>query len=87
MGKKNGIAAQVLLKDSMYFIELLLCARYVLDAGEIQRIIKNCLSGVEDAGQEAAHTQTHITSIQQDMPCISKSAWGPIPEDLLCARQ
>ena len=59
MGKKNGIAAQILLNDSMYFIELLLCARYVLDAGEIQSIIKNCLSGVEDAGQEAAHTHTH----------------------------
>ena len=43
----------------MYFIELLLCARYVLDAGEIQSIIKNCLSGAEDAGQEAAHTHTH----------------------------
>ena len=59
MGKKNGIAAQILLNDSMYFIELLLCARYVLDAGEIQRIIKNCLSGIEDAGQEAAHRRTH----------------------------
>lgn len=59
MGKKNGIAAQILLSDSMHFIELLLCARYVLDAGEIQRIIKYCLSGVEDAGQEAAHRHTH----------------------------
>ena len=59
MGKKNGIAAQILLNDSMYFIELLLCARYVLDAGKIQSIIKNCLSGAEDAGQEAAHTHTH----------------------------
>ena len=25
MGKKNGIAAQILLKDSMYFIELAMC--------------------------------------------------------------